>query len=94
MKYHISNVKWDFDSEDFQQEIGCDELDTSNIPTEFDITLDKDISNLSNEEIEDIISNIISEMYGFCHFGFDYKEIPSDEEKEKTIENWLSVFAV
>ena len=94
MKYHISNVKWDFDSEDFQQEIGCDELDTSNIPTEFDITLDEDISNLSNEEIEDIISNIISEMYGFCHFGFDYKEIPSDEEKEKTIENWLSVFAV
>ena len=83
MKYHISNVKWDFDSEDFQQEIGCDELDTSVIPTEFDITLDEDVKNLAEEDIEDIIGDIISDMYGFCHFGFYYKEIPSDEGKEK-----------
>jgi hypothetical protein len=78
----------------FSTKNGCEELDISGIPTEFDITLDEDVKNLAKKEIEYIISNIISEIYGFCHFGFDYKEIFSDEEKEKIIEDWLSIFAV
>lgn len=73
MKYHITNVKWDFS--DLEKEVGFEMSETSNIPTEFDIELDDSVKNLSEEEIEDVISNCISELYGFCHKGFKFEKI-------------------
>lgn len=91
MQFHIFNVKWDFDSVDFERELGCDDLDTSKVPTDFNISIDDRLLSRSKEELEDIISNSISETFGFCHFGFEYESI---DDKEATIENWLSIFAV
>lgn len=73
MKYYITNVKWDFS--DLEKEVGFEISKTSDIPTEFDIELDDSVKNLTEEEIEDIISNYISELYGFCHKGFKFEKI-------------------
>jgi len=51
------NIKWDIDEED--DEALC-EID---LPTEIDIP--------NGMEDEDEISDYISDVTGFCHFGFD-----------------------
>lgn len=59
--YRITNIKWD-----------TDELEID-LPTDFSMSVDveKDTTEL---EIEERISDSISNVYGFCHFGFNYEE--------------------
>jgi len=59
--YIITNIEWD-----------TDELEID-LPTDFFISVD--IKEGATElEIEEKISESISDEYGFCHFGFNYKE--------------------
>lgn len=50
------NIKWDVD----------DEADLENLPTEIEIP-----DKLLNYEYEDEISDYITDLTGFCHYGFD-----------------------
>lgn len=64
MLINVTDIKWDTDGE---------EVD---LPDEEQIDLD--ISNESDwDEIEEEISNYLSDTYGFCHDGFNYDVIES-----------------
>ena len=66
-KFKVFNIKWDLDE---PEDINC-------VPNEMIVDIsNKEIDNLNNEEeIEDYISDFISDEIGFCNDGFDYIEI-------------------
>lgn len=43
--------------------------DDIELPTEFVVTVE------DNEDVEDQLSDYITEQTGFCHFGFEFEEI-------------------
>ena len=57
-KYLVKNIQWDTDGEDVD------------LPNELEIILPDDEELNSPEEIEEYISNEITNETGFCHFGF------------------------
>ena len=57
-KYLVTNIQWDTDGEDVD------------LPNELEIILPDDEELNSPEEIEEYISNEITNETGFCHFGF------------------------
>lgn len=57
-KYLVTNIEWDTDGEDVD------------LPNELEIILPDDEELNSPEEIEEYISNEITNETGFCHFGF------------------------
>lgn len=61
MKAIVSNVQFDTDGE---------EVD---LPVEFEIEIPNDI--VEEQEIDDYVSDEISNITGFCHFGFEMKLI-------------------
>ena len=61
MKAIVSNVQFDTDGE---------EVD---LPVEFEIEIPSDI--VEEQEIDDYVSDEISNITGFCHFGFEMKLI-------------------
>ena len=61
MKAIVSNVQFDTDEE---------EVD---LPIEFEIEIPSDI--VEEEEIDDYVSDEISNITGFCHFGFEMELI-------------------
>ena len=61
MKAIVSNVQFDTDEE---------EVD---LPVEFEIEIPSDI--VEEQEIDDYVSDEISNITGFCHFGFEMKLI-------------------
>ena len=54
--YKVENIKYDTDGEDIE------------LPKELEITIDDSITD--QEDIEQILSDEISNITGFCHFGF------------------------
>lgn len=56
MKYTVSNIKYDTDNEDVQ------------LPNELIINVSEDITD--PYEIDEYISDEISNITGFCHTGF------------------------
>lgn len=54
----VYNIKWDTDGKD----IGIPTTMTINVPAHFD-----------EDELENFISDKISDESGFCHYGFEYK---------------------
>ena len=64
MQVRVFNIEWDCDEED-RSGLGLPEEDVIEIPVEED-------DNLTDEELQEIISDTLSEMYGFCHNGFMY----------------------
>ena len=61
MKAIVSNVQFDTDEE---------EVD---LPVGFEIEIPSDI--VEEQEIDDYVSDEISNITGFCHFGFEMKLI-------------------
>lgn len=61
----VTNIKWDIDIDD----LGEGELEEiqANLPTEIEIP--KDIEK-KLEEDEDAVSDYISDLTGYCHYGF------------------------
>jgi hypothetical protein len=55
-KYKVENIKYDTDGEDIE------------LPEVLEITIDDSITD--QEEIEQILGDEISNITGFCHFGF------------------------
>jgi len=57
----VTDIDWDTDGE---------EVD---LPDEMTVNVSED-EELEEDEIEEYISDKISDETGFCHFGFNYKE--------------------
>lgn len=68
MQIKIKNIKWDIDD----NENSAAKL---NLPTEIIEEFNCD----DKEELDDMISNWLSDSFGYCHFGFNY-EIEKDNE--------------
>ncbi len=58
----VTDIHWDTDGE---------EVD---LPEEMTVNVSED-EELEEDEIEEYISDKISDETGFCHFGFNYKEV-------------------
>lgn len=58
-KYHIFNIEWDTDGDD-----------DAELPDSLDVFVPTDA-----DDVEDYISNWLSNTYGFCHNGFNYEEV-------------------
>lgn len=56
----VSGIRWDKDGEKIK------------LPRKLEVTItDEDVDNLNDiDEVEDFISDEISDMTGFCHFGW------------------------
>ena len=70
MKIHFNNVKWNCDNKN----------DLKKLDKEFTVDL-YDI--IPQDEFDDILTDFISEKYGFCHEGFEYDFTSSDIELGK-----------
>lgn len=74
--YHIYNISWDLSWDDV-----VDLKDSNLLPTEMylteedlnDLGDDCEISELSSDELEDLLSDTISDITGYCHGGFEYE---------------------
>ena len=65
----VTNIKYDTDGEDVD------------LPKEIEIEIPSDVEG--EEEIEEYVSNEISNKTGFCHKGFD-SEVLRDNFKKET----------
>lgn len=63
-----SNIKWDIDDEDLE------DPDFTPPATEMDIATDPSV--LDDENVEEIVSDMLTESTGWCHKGFDYTIVP------------------
>ena len=62
MKYTVTDIQWDTDGEDLD------------LPTELTVDIpNEDFVNMDEEEIDEFISDEISNITGFCHFGYSLK---------------------
>lgn len=59
----IYNIQWDTDG---------DEKLFKKLPQNIEATI---IEPNEDEDVEDIISDYISDLTGFCHYGFEYEII-------------------
>lgn len=63
-KYIVTNILCDTDG---------DKETLTNLPAE--LSIDSDALGISDEdEIEETISDYLSDIYGFCHFGFNFEK--------------------
>lgn len=62
MIYIATNIKYDTDGEDID------------LPTEIEIDIPDFIDGEDGEDIEEYISDEISNRTGFCHDGFSYSK--------------------
>ena len=60
--FTVSNIDWDTDGEDVD------------LPNEMTVNVEED-EQLEESEIEQYISDKITDETGFCHFGFNFKEV-------------------
>ena len=72
IKVKVYNVKWDCDNDDPK------EMD---LPEEFEIEVYHD----EDFDLDDEVSDAISDEYGYCHYGFDYDIINNDEKLSEDI---------
>jgi hypothetical protein len=66
--YKVINIDWDTDGEEL------------NLPVECLINIEVS-SDMTEKEVEENISNAITNMSNFCHNGFDYTEIQYQESQ-------------
>jgi hypothetical protein len=66
--YKVTNIDWDTDGE---------QLD---LPSECLINIEVS-SDITEKEVEESISNAITDMSNFCHNGFNYTEIQYQESQ-------------
>ncbi len=74
MVYIASAIEWDTDGMKADEDCGLPEsVVIIDIPNSLDL-----------EEIVDTVSDEISEVYGFCHQGFELEEIKADVRGYRT----------
>jgi hypothetical protein len=70
MKVHFKNVKWDTDGHNFAD---C------GLKTDFIVNVDIDYYfDTLDDEIGSMLSDWLSDEYGYCHNGFDYEIVPAE----------------
>ena len=66
-KFMVTNILWDTDG---------DKKILKKLPKE--LSIDSDILSISDEndreEVEEAISDYLSDTYGFCHYGFNFEK--------------------
>jgi hypothetical protein len=79
----INDFVW-FDRDTIAQHLGYDDFDhlmrRNNLPSEVFIEYDKldvDWEECDEDELLDAISDYLSDEYGYCHDGFEYKNTGS-----------------
>lgn len=65
-KLIVTNIKWDTDGEDID------------LPKEMEVELPEYIDETDEDEVDEYISDYISDETGFCHYGFDIKEVKTE----------------
>lgn len=64
----VTDIDWEIDDEG--------DFDDYGLPTEIiGLTLEHTLEDITDEEIADIVSDKISDMYGFLHNGFNIENI-------------------
>lgn len=63
--YLVSNIEWDTD--------GDTEL-LEQLPTETTLEIDLGVDAADEDDVLDLIADELSDIYGYCHFGFTCKE--------------------
>lgn len=66
-KYRVYGIGWD-----------ANDIEKMDLPKEIEVELTEgeEVENLNDdEEVEDYLSDYITDETGFCHFGFSYEEI-------------------
>ena len=69
--FKVSNIQWD-KTDDNGNPVKADNLPCNLILTSMDLGLSM---NASMDEVEDVVSDWLSNNYGFCHQGFALEEI-------------------
>lgn len=70
-KYNIYNIRWDTDG---------DKAALRMLPTQ--VVYERCIYEDELDEIEAILSDYLSDNWGYCHFGFEYEELEFEFEDE------------
>lgn len=65
-KLIVTNIKWDTDGEDID------------LPKEMEVELPEYIDETDEDEVDEYVSDYISDETGFCHYGFDIKEVKTE----------------
>lgn len=60
MKAKVTNIEWDVD----------DPKDLENLPKEVTVVVEVDEEEM--DEVDLIIGDYLSDLFGFCHNGFSY----------------------
>lgn len=64
-KYRIFNIKWDTDGDKVALNMLPKEVNWENYTYE----------DWNDDDIENELSDYLSDNYGYCHFGFEYEEV-------------------
>ena len=59
------NIKWNIDNEEYDEEYGVSLPNEIEIPEWLIDELDED------DDLDEIISDYLSDVIGFCHYGFE-----------------------
>ncbi len=99
--YHISGIKWDIGDEDIGYALGInpisffdpdyyerieekrEEIEDS-LPSEFDLSIEVDPTD-TRDDIEEKLSDAISDEYGWLISSFDYDEVTNESCKGKKV---------
>ena len=82
IKVEFKNVGWDTDGATLKS-CGLKNRFTANVDIDFDF-------NTSDDEIADMLSDWLSDEYGYCHNGFDYEIIsPTITISDDKIKNFF-----
>lgn len=82
MKIQFKNVKWDTDGKSFE---------SCGLKSEFEQNVSIDVNfDTSMEELEDMLSDWLSDEFGFCHNGFEFHIIaPTVMIADKAIKDFF-----
>lgn len=68
MKCRVYDIDWDVRDPEFPDQT----VEELGLPDEITVELD---DGLDDEEVEETLSDAITDGYGFCHNGFKYEKI-------------------
>lgn len=66
MMYRVFNIDWDVVDE-------CDGMNMPDLPNKMEIEIDDELKE--DWEIEEELSDKISDVFGYCHYGFEYEKV-------------------
>ena len=70
--YELTFIKWDLDLDDLEKN------DAVNLPVRCKVKI---FADTPEDEIENELSEALTETYGFCHNGFEYSKLEKKQKK-------------